>query len=85
MNAHRLAQMKPTAFLINVARGALVDEAALVTALQKRAIAGAALDVTQQEPLPPDHPLWTLDNVFITPHISAVSERSWVLEAVASG
>lgn len=77
MNEQRLAQMKPTAFLINVARGALVDEAALVKTLQKRAIAGAALDVTQQEPLPPDHPLWTLENVFITPHISAVSEYLW--------
>lgn len=77
MNEQRLRQMKPTAFLINVARGSLVDETALVKALQQRAIAGAALDVTQQEPLPPDHSLWTLENVFITPHISAVSETLW--------
>jgi phosphoglycerate dehydrogenase-like enzyme len=77
MNEQRLRQMKPAAFLINVARGSLVDEAALVKALQQRAIAGAALDVTQQEPLPADHPLWTLENVFITPHLSAASEYLW--------
>lgn len=75
--APQLAQMKPTAFLINVARGELVDEAALAEALQRRTIAGAALDVAQQEPLPPSSPLWSLDNVFITPHISAVSEFLW--------
>ncbi len=77
MNEKRLACMKPTAFLLNVSRGSLVDETALVKALQQRAIAGAALDVTQIEPLPPDHVLWTLENVFITPHISAVSEFLW--------
>jgi phosphoglycerate dehydrogenase-like enzyme len=76
-NAKRLALMKPTAFLLNVARGTLVDEAALLETLQRRAIAGAALDVTEQEPLPPESPLWQLDNVFITPHISAVSEFLW--------
>lgn len=73
----QLAAMKPTAFLINVARGSLVDEAALLDTLRRRAIAGAALDVTQCEPLPPDSPLWTLDNLFLTPHISAVSEHLW--------
>jgi len=77
IGAQQLAAMKPTAFLINVARGSLVDEAALVDTLRRRAIAGAALDVTDQEPLPPESPLWTLDNVFITPHISAVSEYLW--------
>jgi len=77
MNAKRLAAMKPTAFLINVARGSLIDEDALIDTLQRRAIAGAALDVTEREPLPSDSPLWTLDNVFITPHISAVSEFLW--------
>lgn len=77
MNEKRLACMKPTAFLLNVSRGILVDETALVKTLQQRAIAGAALDVTQVEPLPPDHVLWTLENVFITPHISAVSEFLW--------
>jgi len=69
----QLQQMKPTAFLINVARGSLIDEAALIETLERRAIAGAALDVAQQEPLPPESPLWSLDNVLITPHISAVS------------
>jgi phosphoglycerate dehydrogenase-like enzyme len=60
--------MKPTAFLINVARGGVVDEPALVAALQRGEIAGAALDVFSQEPLPEDHPFWTLDNVLLTPH-----------------
>ncbi len=76
-DARRLAAMKPTAFLINVARGTLVDEAALIDTLRRRAIAAAALDVTEQEPLPPESPLWSLDNVFITPHISSVSEFLW--------
>jgi phosphoglycerate dehydrogenase-like enzyme len=73
----RFLLMKPTAFLINVARGSLIDEPALVRALERRDIAGAALDVTQQEPLPPESPLWQLENCFITPHISAVSEYLW--------
>ena len=77
LNARRLALLKPTAFLINVARGTLIDEPALVAALQRRSFAGAALDVAENEPLPPDSPLWSLDNVFITPHISAVSEYLW--------
>lgn len=77
MNAARLAAMKPTAFLINVARGTLIDEAALIDTLQRRAIAGAALDVTEHEPLPPDSPLWSLDNCLITPHISSASEFLW--------
>ncbi len=77
IGARQLAAMKPTAFLVNVARGSLVDEAALLDALQRRAIAGAALDVADQEPLPPEHPLWKLDNVFITPHVSSVSEYLW--------
>jgi phosphoglycerate dehydrogenase-like enzyme len=63
--------------LINVARGSLVDEAALIDTLRRRAIAGAALDVTDEEPLPASSELWKLDNVFITPHISAVSEFLW--------
>jgi D-2-hydroxyacid dehydrogenase (NADP+) len=77
IGAKQLQQMKPTAFLINVARGTLVDEAALIHTLERRAIAGAALDVTEHEPLPAESPLWALDNVFITPHISAVSEYLW--------
>jgi len=77
IGAAQLAQMKPTAYLINVARGSLVDEAALIETLRRRAIAGAALDVAQQEPLPPESPLWTLDNIFITPHLSSASEFLW--------
>lgn len=73
-----LALMKPSAHLINVARGALVDEPALIRALQQRTIAGAALDVTSEEPLPPQSPLWQLDNAFITPHSSAISDQLWL-------
>jgi len=73
--------MKPSAILVNVARGSLVDQAALVGALQKRAIGGAALDVTSPEPLPPESPLWSLENVLITPHTSGISERIWQREA----
>jgi glyoxylate/hydroxypyruvate reductase A len=70
IGAAELAAMRPTAWLINIARGALVDESALVQALQRRTIAGAVLDVFTTEPLPRDHPLWNLDNAVITPHIS---------------
>jgi phosphoglycerate dehydrogenase-like enzyme len=68
MNAERIAAMKPGAVLINVSRGPIVDEAALIEALQQNRIRGAALDVFEVEPLPPDHPLWSLDNVLISPH-----------------
>ena len=77
IGAPQLATMKPGAFLINVARGSLVDEPALVAALERRAIAGAALDVTSVEPLPPESPLWSLENVLITPHVSGLSDRVW--------
>ena len=65
--------MKPTAFLVNVARGEVCNEAALVRALEEKQIAGAALDVFHQEPLPPDHSLWHLPNVFISPHTAGLS------------
>jgi phosphoglycerate dehydrogenase-like enzyme len=68
-----LAMMKPTAWLVNVGRGALVDTEALVDALRDEQIGGAALDVTQPEPLPEGHPLWSEPRAFITPH-SANSE-----------
>ncbi|HEX2240796.1 MAG TPA: D-isomer specific 2-hydroxyacid dehydrogenase family protein [Actinomycetota bacterium] len=66
----RLARLRPDAWLVNVARGGLIDTDALVGALRARTIGGAALDVTDPEPLPSDHPLWGLDNVIITPHIA---------------
>lgn len=63
------AAMKPSAYYISAGRGQTVEEAALVTALRERRIAGAALDVFETEPLPPDSPFWSLPNVFITPHV----------------
>jgi len=71
INADILAAMKPSAMLINLARGGVVDEAALVCALQSNAIAGAAIDVFTTEPLPKDHALWSVPNVMITPHVAA--------------
>ena len=65
-----IAAMKPTAFLVDVSRGGVVDHAALIPALKDRKIAGAALDVYPEEPLPADSPLWKLPNVILTPHIS---------------
>ncbi|HEX9822282.1 MAG TPA: D-2-hydroxyacid dehydrogenase [Methylomirabilota bacterium] len=73
IDASALAAMRPGAWLLNIGRGAVVDEAALVQALAARRIGGAVLDVFPTEPLPPDHPLWRLDNAVITPHISGPS------------
>ncbi len=70
-----LRSMRQSAYLINIARGAIVDEAALVTALREGWIAGAGLDTVLTEPLPPESPLWSLPNVLITPHCSALSPR----------
>ncbi len=70
IDANVLAAMKPSAFLVNVARGGIVDESALIEALRSRAIAGAALDVFAQEPLPDGHPFFSMDNVIITPHMA---------------
>jgi len=80
IGASQIARMKRTARLINVARGSLLDEAALMHALHSRIIAGAALDVTAPEPLPSDSLLWHTPNLFITPHTSAISERLWPRE-----
>ena len=68
IGAAQLSAMRDDAVLINVARGGVVDEAALIEALRTATIRGATLDVTEIEPLPPDSPLWTLDNCVITPH-----------------
>ena len=73
----QIARMKDGARLINVARGSLLDEAALIQALESGALGGAALDVTQTEPLPAESPLWKAPNLFITPHTSGVSDRLW--------
>ncbi len=71
-----LEMMKPTAYLINLARGGVVDHDALLEALQNRQIAGAALDVTEPEPLPRDHPLLVLDNVIIAPHLGSATRQT---------
>jgi D-3-phosphoglycerate dehydrogenase len=73
INAEVFKKMKPGAFLINMARGGVVDTAALLEALSRGQIAGAALDVFEQEPLPPDHPLTKMDNVILTPHLASYS------------
>jgi len=68
-----LRMMKPSAFLINISRGGLVDESALIRALREQRLAGAGLDAFQVEPLPPENPLWRMDGVIITPHIGGLS------------
>jgi len=75
--ARRLQLFKHAAFLINVSRGALVDEAALVKALRERRLAGAALDVFEQEPLSRWSPLWKMPQVLITPHTAFLTENVW--------
>ena len=71
----RIGKMKRTAILINIGRGAIVRIADLTAALEAGEIAGAALDVFETEPLPPDHPLWSMENVILTPHVAACSVR----------
>ena len=77
IDAGALERMKPDAVLVNVARGRVVDEDALLRALEVGRIRGAALDVFAREPLPPEHPFWHLPNVLITPHVSAVTRGYW--------
>ena len=77
VGTRELSLMKPTAYLINTSRGPIVDEKALVEALQMRTIAGAALDVFDQEPLPLDHPLRRLENTVIVPHIGYVTTETY--------
>jgi phosphoglycerate dehydrogenase-like enzyme len=72
-----LARMKPTSYLVNTARGPIVDEAALLETLQQRKIAGAAVDVFSVEPLPVDHPFRKLDNIVLTPHLGYVTEETF--------
>lgn len=73
----QLSRMKNTAYLINVGRGPLIVESALIDALRARTIGGAALDVFDTEPLPPDSPLWDLDNLLITPHTAGMAQNLW--------
>ncbi len=87
VGAAELALMKPTSRLINTSRGPIIDEAALVKALRSHALAGAAIDVFDQEPLPSQHPFRTMDNVLATPHIAYVTEnlyRTFYGDAVTS-
>ncbi len=75
IDRRRLALMKPTAVLLNIGRGSIVDHDALAEALAAGRLAGAGLDVTEPEPLPPEHPLWRQTNALITPHISGWTEQ----------
>ena len=77
IGAAELALMKSTAWLVNVARGKLVDERALISALERGAIAGAALDVFEHEPLSPASPLWSMPNVIVTPHVAGFRDDYW--------
>jgi phosphoglycerate dehydrogenase-like enzyme len=77
INAEAIRKMKKEAFLINVGRGLQVDEAALAQALHDRRIAGAALDVFEKEPLPAESPLWSAENLLITPHTAGITEKLW--------
>jgi D-3-phosphoglycerate dehydrogenase len=77
INAGDIGRMKKTAYLINTARAPIVDQAALLKALQEKTIAGAGLDVFEVEPLPLDHPYRKLDNVVITPHLGYVSDQNY--------
>ena len=77
VGAHEIGLMQPSAILVNISRGPIVDEAALVDALRRRAIGGAALDTFDVEPLPVDHPFLTLDNTLITPHVGYVTQEGY--------
>lgn len=75
IGANELAAMRPHAFLINIARGSLIDQDALITALTAQRIGGAGLDVFEQEPLPAESPLWKLPNVILSPHVAGATQR----------
>lgn len=80
LGAEAIRRMKRNAVLINIARGDIIDEAALIDALREGRLRGAALDAFQVEPLPADSPFWKLPNVLITPHVSATTPRFWLRE-----
>jgi phosphoglycerate dehydrogenase-like enzyme len=77
IGAKQLKAMQPGSYVINVGRGPLIDEAALIDALQQRRIAGAALDVFDKEPLPKDSPFWDMENVLVTPHTAGMNKNLW--------
>jgi phosphoglycerate dehydrogenase-like enzyme len=83
IGAEELAAMKPSAWLINIARGNMIEEAPLLDALHSRTIAGAFLDPTDPEPLPADHPLWSAPNCMITMHLSGRSQTKMFARAAA--
>ena len=76
VGAPELAAMKPNAFVVNTARGGIIDEAALYEALRDRGIGGAGIDAFDQEPAPPDHPLFELDNAIFTPHVAGLTTEA---------
>ncbi|RWC27122.1 MAG: hydroxyacid dehydrogenase [Mesorhizobium sp.] len=84
INRERIARMKPNALLINVSRGPVIDDDALIEALQKRRIGGAALDVFATQPLPSNHPYFGFDNVIITPHMAGITEESMMRMGVGA-
>jgi phosphoglycerate dehydrogenase-like enzyme len=75
IDARRIARLRPTAFLYNISRGAVIEEGALVAALRAGKLAGAGLDVFEEEPLPETSPLWDLENVILTPHVAGLTPR----------
>src|SRR5262249_40012767 len=81
VNRQRLATMKPTAILVNMSRGPIVDEAALIESLQQKRIAGAAIDVFEKEPTDTDNPLFKLANAIVTPHSAGTTWDTWFRRA----
>ncbi|MDW6020351.1 NAD(P)-dependent oxidoreductase [Mesorhizobium sp. BAC0120] len=84
LSRERIRRMKPGAILVNVARGAVVDDAGLIEALRERRLGGAALDVFATQPLPSDHPYYSFDNVIVTPHMAGITEQSMMRMGVGA-
>jgi D-3-phosphoglycerate dehydrogenase len=84
ISRERIRRMKPGAILVNVSRGAVVDDAGLIEALREGRLGGAALDVFVTQPLPPDHPYFSFDNVIVTPHMAGITEQSMMRMGVGA-